>query len=390
MRQIEDVPITVSGHVEPEFEAVRDSFLASFAQGCEVGAAVAVYHRGRLVVDLAGGLRDQASGEPYSRETLQPVFSVTKGITALAANMLADRGHLDLDAPVASYWPEFAQAGKSEIPVRWLLTHQSGVLGLDRTISREQLLDWNLVVALLAAQAPDWKPGSKHGYHSLTYGFLVGEVIRRISGYTTGQYIASEIAGPLCADLYIGLPEDREKRVAPALLPELGAQRSKLPDLGPYTARVLNWIAPPLTPMDVNRRDARAAELPAANGIANARSLARMFAATIGRVDGIRCLSSEAMNRARLEQWRGLDAVMGVENAVGLGFLLPTAWCPLGGPGSFGTAGFGGSRAWANPEWELAFAYTPNLCSLEHFDAREAALSRAAVLCATRGLIGAG
>jgi CubicO group peptidase (beta-lactamase class C family) len=302
--------------------------------------------------------------------------------------MLADRGQLDLDAPVASYWPEFAQADKSEMPVRWLLTHQSGVLGLDQTISPERLLDWSAVVELLAAQAPDWEPGRKHGYHSMTYGFLVGEVIRRIGGHTVWQYVAREIAGPLHADLYIGLPEDKEDRVAPALLPELGGRRPKLPDSGPYAARVLDWISPPLTAMDVNRRDVRAAELPAANGIANARSLARMFAAIIGRVDGVRFLSSEAMNRARLEQWRGPDVVMGVENAVGLGFLLPTAWCPLGGPGSFGTAGFGGSRAWANPERELAFAYIPNLCSLGHFDAREAALSRAAVTCATRGLRG--
>src|SRR5262249_33645382 len=156
-------------------------------------------------------------------------------------------------------------------------------------------------------------------------------------GYSPGQYVAREIAGPLHADLYIGLPQDKEKQVAPALLPALEGQRSRLADLGPYAARVLNWIAPALTPMDVNRRDARAAELPAANGIANARSLARMFAAIIGRVDGVRCLSAEAMNRARREQWRGLDVVMGVENAMGLGFLLPTEWCPLGGPGSFGT-----------------------------------------------------
>jgi len=296
--------------------------------------------------------------------------------------MLTDRGQLDLDAPVASYWPEFAQAGKSEIPIRWLLTHQSGVLGLDRPISQEQLLDWNLVVELLAAQAPDWKPGSKHGYHSMTYGFLVGEVVRRLTGKTLGQYVAREIAEALQADLFIGLPEDKETCVAPALLPELGGRRPRLPDSGPYAARVLNWISPPLTVMDVNRRDVRAAELPAANGIANARSLARMFASMIGPVDGVRCLSSEAMNRARLEQWRGLDVVMGVGNAVGLGFLLPSEWCQLGGPGSFGTAGFGGSRAWANPELELAFAYTPNLCSLGHFDAREAVLSRATVACA--------
>jgi len=384
MRQLENSPITVNGHVAPGFEAVRESFLGNFDQGQEIGAAVAVYHRGKLVVDLAGGLRDRVSSKPYSHETLQPVFSVTKGITALAANMLVDRGQVDLDERVASYWPEFGQADKSEIPVRWLLTHQSGVLGLDQTMSLEQLLDWNFVIELLAAQAPDWKPGSKHGYHSMTYGFLVGEVLRRVTGKTVGQYVAREIAAPLHADLFIGLPEDKETSVAPALLPELEGRRPRLPDSGPYAARVLNWISPPLTVMDVNRRDVRAAELPAANGIANARSLARMFASMIGPVDGVRCLSSQAVDRARLEQWRGVDVVTGVANAVGLGFLLPSERCPLGGPGSFGTAGFGGSRAWANPELELAFAYTPNLCSLEHFDARETTLSRAAVTCPTR------
>jgi CubicO group peptidase (beta-lactamase class C family) len=357
-------------------------FLANFEDGRELGAAVCAYQHGIPVVDLAAGFRDPASDEAYSRETLQPIFSATKGVTALAANMLADRGQLDFDAPVASYWPEFGQAGKSEIPVRWLLTHQSGILGLDQTISREQLLDWNYVVKQLAAQAPDWEPGSKHGYHSMTYGFLVGEVIRRISGCSVGEYLARNVAGPLNADVFIGLPQLYEMRVAPAVLPDLGGKRPKLADSGPYAARVLNWISPPLTPADANRREVRAAELPAANGMANARSLARMFGSMIGAVDGVQCLSSLATNRARHEQWRGLDVVMGVENAVGLGFLLPTKWCPLGGPGSFGTAGFGGSRAWANPELGLAFAYTPNLCSLAHFDAREVALSHAVIHCA--------
>ena len=173
-----------------------------------------------------------------------------------------------------------------------------------------------------------------------------------------------------------------EARVA--RLPDVDPQQLQSPDSGPYVACTLNWISPPLRPTDVNRPEVQAAELPAANGIANARSLAKMFAATIGPIDGVRLLSPEAMNRARLERWRGFDVVMGVENAVELGSLLPTEWCPLGGPGSFGTAGFGGSRAWANPELELAFAYTPNLCSLGHFDARETTLSRAVVACALR------
>jgi CubicO group peptidase (beta-lactamase class C family) len=216
--------------------------------------------------------------------------------------MLADRDQLDLNAPVANYWPEFAQADKGEIPVRWLLTHQSGVLGFDQRISLEQLLNWDVVVALLAAQATDWKPGSKYGYHSLTCGFLIGEVIRRITGCSVGQYVAREIAAPLRADLFIGLPEIEEHRVAPVLLPELNGQRPKLADSDPCAARVLNWISPPLTAMDINRRDVRAAELPVARGIANARSLTRIFAAMISRVDGVRCLSLEAMNRARREQ----------------------------------------------------------------------------------------
>jgi CubicO group peptidase (beta-lactamase class C family) len=179
--------LTVEGRVESQFAPVLDAFVANFEEGREVGAAVAVYHRGELVVDLAAGMRDRTSEIPYSRETLQAVFSITKGVTALAANMLVDQGRLDLDAPVASYWPEFAQAGKSKIPVEWLLTHKSGVLGLDRKISLEQLLDWKFVVKLLAAQAPDWEPGSRHGYHSITFGFLVGEVIRRVTGCSVGQ-----------------------------------------------------------------------------------------------------------------------------------------------------------------------------------------------------------
>jgi CubicO group peptidase (beta-lactamase class C family) len=335
-----------------------------------------------LVVDLAGGFRNLVLGEPYSLETLQPVFSVTKGIPALAANMLVDRGQLQLDVPVSVYWPEFASAGKSEITVRWLLTHQSGLVGLDDPISQEQLLDWKYVVDRLADQRSAWKPGTKHGYHSLTYGFLVGEVIRRVTGFSVGQYVESQIAAPLSADLFIGLPDGMESRISLVLLPKLGPRQRILSDSGPYATRTFNWISPPLTPMDVNRPEIRKAQLPAANGIANARSLARMFASTIGKVDGVRCLSFDAMNRARREQWRGVDVVMGVENALGLGFLLPTEWCPFGGPGLFGIAGFGGSRAWVNPDLQIAFAYTPNLCSLAHFDAREAALSRAVVACA--------
>src|SRR5262249_49415852 len=262
----------LDGHCESEFEPVRKVFCAHFERGLEIGAAIAVYHRGKPVVDLASGLQDRASGRRYTRDTLQPVFSTTKGITALAANMLSDRGALDLDARVSFYWPEFGVAGKSEVPVRWLLTHQSGVLGLDRTVTQEQLLDWDYMVRRLALQAPDWAPGSKHGYHSMTYGFLVGEIIRRVAGLSTGQYVAAEIARPLNADFFIGLPPNQNDRVAPVLSEEKPGQPPRLPDSGPYAARTLNWIAPPLNLVDINRKDVRAAELPAVNGIGNARS----------------------------------------------------------------------------------------------------------------------
>ena len=194
--------MNLEGYCDPEFDEVRKVFSFHFDQGLEVGAALALYHRGKLVVDLAAGLRDRASGEPYTRDVLQPVFSVTKGITAVAAHMLADRRALDLNAPVCS-WPEFGAAGKREVPVRWLLTHQSGVLGLDRPVTQAQLLDWNYMAKRLAAQRPVWEPGSKHGYHSMTYGFLVGEIIRRTSGRSVGQYVAEEIAGPLGANFFI-------------------------------------------------------------------------------------------------------------------------------------------------------------------------------------------
>ena len=209
MQDLTDSTVNLDGYAEPRFVEVKEAFIGNFEKHQELGAAVAVYHRGQLVVDLAAGLRDRDSGIPYTRDSLQPVFSVSKGITALVANMLIDRGQIELDAPVAYYWPEFAQANKSEIPVRWLRTHQCGVIGIDRKISLEQLLDWSLVVELLAAQAADWAPGTKHGNHAITYGFLVGEVVRRVTGLTVGQHVDREIARPLAAELCIGSHDEK-------------------------------------------------------------------------------------------------------------------------------------------------------------------------------------
>ena len=207
----------IEGQVEPGFEAVRDAFAHNFEVGREVGSAFCLHVGGRKVVDLYGGTFDRQGDRPYDQDTLQLVFSSTKGATAACANLLAQRGELDLSAPVSSYWPEFAQAGKGEIPVLLLLSHQAGLPALDATLSPGEVQAWDPVVAALAEQAPFWEPGTAHGYHAVTYGWLVGEVVRRVTGRTIGTYFAEEIARPLGLEFWIGLPEELEERVSPIL-----------------------------------------------------------------------------------------------------------------------------------------------------------------------------
>src|SRR4051812_12159824 len=205
---------TIHGEVAAGFEPVRQAFAANFSEHGDTGAAVCVYQYGRPVVDLWGGVADPDAGRPWARDTLQLVYSATKGATATAAHLLAQRGALDLDAPVADYWPEFAANGKAEIPVRWLLSHQAGVVALDHPIALADALAWQPMVTALAAQRPLWTPGTAHGYHGRTFGWLVGEVIRRVSGRTPGQFFAEEIAAPLGLDFYIGLPPSARGRVS--------------------------------------------------------------------------------------------------------------------------------------------------------------------------------
>ena len=366
---------------------MADAFAENFDCRGEAGAAVCVYHDGQPVVDLAAGTANPQTGQPYTRDTLQPIMSVSKGIVAIAINMLADRNMLDLDAPVVRYWSEFARAGKHDIPVRWLLTHQAGLAAIDRRLSLAEVLSWRPVIEALEEQQPNWPPGSAHGYHSMTYGFLVGELIRRVTGQLPGPWIADNVSGPLGAECYLGLPDRLSGSVAPVLpfppKPEGQATTLRLdPGSLPYRA-ALGFTSPPLGPLAVNEPRIQAAQLPAANGIGSARGLARIFAALIGEVDGVRLISAQAMENARREQVRGPDlaAAAMTESALGLGFNLPTAGRPLGGPGSFGTVGLGGCRAWALPEAGLAFAYLPIQLLDVNPDPREAALT-AAVLAA--------
>jgi len=370
-----------SGYVEPGFEGVRQAFDDNFAEHGEVGAAVAVYVEGRKVVDLWGGVRQVDTELPYDEDTLQLVFSTTKGVTALCANLLVQRGLLDVDAPVAEYWPEFAAAGKADVPVRWLLCHKVGLPYVDADLTLDQVLAWDPVVEALAAMEPVWEPGSGHGYHAVTYGWLVGEVIRRISGRSVGQFVAEELAGPLGLDFWVGLPDDKQALVAP--LTNRGPRDGSAPPqpgegkdlaqmitdaLGPdaLVLKALGGVPGLLTHEGMfNRPEVRAAELPAANGVGNARSLARLYAAVIGEVthDGavVGPLLTPEQTTAALEvQTSGPDKVLLFETVFGLGFMLSSPFSPYGGPRGFGHSGAGGSMAFADPDHGVAFGYAMN------------------------------
>ncbi|MEJ3746310.1 serine hydrolase domain-containing protein [Actinomycetes bacterium KLBMP 9797] len=345
----------IHGMVAAGFESVRAAFAANFARGAEVGAAVAVYRHGRPVVDLWAGTADPASGRPWHRDTLQVIFSATKSATAACAHLLAERGQLDLDAPVAAYWPEFAAAGKDRIPVRWLLSHQAGVPALDRPLPVADALAWEPMVAALAAQAPAWEPGTAHGYHGMTYGWLVGEVVRRVSGRSLGAYFAEEIAGPLGLDFWIGLPKSEQHRVS-RLVP---APVPAGPPLDPASLFVRS-IFVTTEPLDLDDPDTLAAEIPAVNGVCTARSLARFYAGLIGAVDGVRLLDPATLAAATAEQASGVDRVLGVPTRPALGFGLPLPDMPWWSPSAFGFPGHGGSLGYADPATGIAFGYVPN------------------------------
>jgi CubicO group peptidase (beta-lactamase class C family) len=358
---------TVGGDCQKKFERVREVFQKSFETG-EVGAAVAVTLRGELVLDLWGGHRDGARTQPWNRDTLANVYSTTKGVTAVCANRLIEAGKLDVDAPVTKYWPEFGQNGKSQIPVRWLLCHKAGVPALRQQIPPGGLYDWKYMTESLAAEAPFWEPGTQHGYHALTYGHLVGEVLRRIDGRTIGNYFRQELAEPLGLDFHIGTPAELDSRIAeilPAPQPPPGA-----PD--PFRAAASNpeslvgrvFANPVLTPGTVNTRAWRAAEIPAGNGHGTARDLARLYGAlaTDGRLDGVHVLSPAQIAKANTENSYGKDQVLDpIPSRFGLGFMMTQPMIPFGpNPKSFGHPGAGGSIAFADPDAGLGFAYTMN------------------------------
>src|SRR5512143_441337 len=364
-----DVP-EIRGECDPRFAEVRDGFAANFAAGKEIGASVCVTVDGKPVVDLWAGHADKARTRPWHKNTIVNVYSTTKGLGALCANLLADRGKLDLDAPVAKYWPEFAQAGKSTLPVRYCLTHQAGLSAVRKPLAPDDIYDWNKMCAELAAQEPWWKPGTAHGYHAITYGWLVGEIVRRVDGRNIGRFFREEIVHPLALDAFIGCGPELDARIA-ELTPSPPAQPGGRDLLAEMTADK-NSLAgktfanPALPPGAVNSRAWRAAEICSANGHTNARSLARFYAAagafTRGEsFAGVRLVSKEGMERARTEQAAGVDKVLQLSNRIALGFMLPSPMRRFSdNQKAFGHGGAGGSLGFCDPENRVSFGYAMN------------------------------
>jgi CubicO group peptidase (beta-lactamase class C family) len=358
--------LEIHGTCDPRFKRVQEVFAAHFAQGEETGASLSAVIDGKTVIDLWAGHADAARTRPWQRDSIVNVYSTTKGITALAALRLVERGQLDLDAPVARYWPEFAQAGKATLPVRWLLSHRAGLPAVQMPLPPEALYSWQAMTEALAAQKPWWTPGTRHGYHALTYGWLVGEVIRRITGVSVGEYVRREIAGPLGVDFEIGFGPGLDARVAELIWPPIDPS---VPNMfaelikDPESVAAKAFMNPPFAPEMANSRAWRAAELPAANGHTNARSLARIYGALArgGTQDGVALLRPETIARAWVEQSNGPDAVMPLVTRIGLGFFISTDTEKLGpNPRSFGHGGAGGSLGFADPDTKLGFGYAMN------------------------------
>lgn len=370
------VAASVSGFVAPGFEIVQDAFAANFTRRGEVGAAFAAHLDGELVVDLWGGVADQATQAPWSEDTLSIIFSGTKGVVAVAMLMLVDRGVLSLEEPVATYWPEFAAAGKERITVGDMLSHQAGLPYVEAQLTPESLLEPQALAELLAKQAPAWPGERRISYHALTYGWLCGEVMRRVTGETVGELVRKEIAAPLGADIWIGLPAEQESRVSVLCVHESHAASKAFAYSGPGAPRYTN---PPLfdEPLPWNETRIHAAEIPGANGITDARSMAAMYGclARGGSLGEARLLDAKTIALGTRERSRGRDALAPESLAFGAGFELQTERSPLG-PAvvAYGHTGAGGSVHGAWPTHRVGFSYVMNQMREEYDDDRSRSL----------------
>jgi len=358
----------VAGACDARFAAVRDAFVANFVEHGEVGAAVTIVVDGRVVVNLWAGHADAARSRPWRRDTMVNVFSVTKALSTVCVLRAVERGLLDLDAPVARVWPEFAAAGKEGVTLRQILSHRAGLPAVRAPLPEGAQLDHARMATALAAQAPWWEPGAAHGYHVNTFGFLLGELVRRTIGASIGQMLRDEVARPLGADVHLGVPRSEHARIAEFLwtapVPPLPDDPASLPE--PVALQWNTYFNPPgISGSDgwVNRAAWRDAELPSTNGHASARGLARVYAALAGggTIDGVHVLAGETIAAATREQSCGDDLVLLRPSRFGLGFQLTQPERPLGpNAGAFGHFGSGGALGFCDPDSGVAFGYVMN------------------------------
>ncbi len=358
-----DDKIEIHGFCDEKFSAVKEAFAKNFETDGDIGASFAATLNGKFVVDIWGGHADKAKSRPWEKDTIVNVFSTTKVMTIICALMLVDRGQLDLDAPVAKYWPEFAQNGKEKILVRQIFSHTSGLAGWEEKIEMKDFYNWDKAVSLLAAQKPWWEPGTKSGYHGITHGYLLGELVRRITGKSLGTFFKEEVSGPLNADFHIGFGQEHDSRVAdliPYVLPQKGEPGYMEMDPQSFFGRV--FANPVIDIEETKTRGWRAAEIPAAGGHGNARSVARIGSAIAcgGEVDGIRLLKMETIKKAMEEQSYTQDLVLMLPIRFGVGFGLSSKEMPFLRPNTVWWAGAGGSMIIMDLENKLSICYVMN------------------------------
>jgi CubicO group peptidase (beta-lactamase class C family) len=350
----------LSGYCDPAFARVRDAFGENFAAGEEIGAAFSLTVDGRCVADLWGGWTNAERRRAWQRETLICTMSVAKAFAVTCLHILVDRGLVDLDAPVSRYWPEFAEGGKEALPVRYLVDHRAGLPIVERSIDEVTIYDGEGMAAALASQTPLWTPGSRAGYHVLTLGYLVGELVRRVSGDTIGSFLRREVCGPLDLDFFVGLSASEKARCAD-YVPTLKGTLFDREMIQADSLSARAWAQMPETE-DFNSESWREAEIPGANGHGTARSIARFYAALVcGEIGGVRLLSDSTFSNAISEQWAETELVLGRPYRMSLGYLLNNDFIRMGpNPRTFGHHGVGGSIGFGDPDARLGFAYATN------------------------------
>jgi CubicO group peptidase (beta-lactamase class C family) len=379
----------IGGFVKPSFEAVQNAFVENFTRRGELGGACCIYLQGEPVVDIWGGVRNRATGDPWTKDTMVIVFSTTKGLAAMAVALANSRGLLDYEERVSTYWPEFVQHGKDKVTVRQLLSHQAGLPALDTAVDKEVMVDFDRLAGILAAQTPAWEPGTRQGYHALTVGFYEGELIRRVDPQhrSIGRFFAEEIAAPLGLDFYIGVPEDIPNSQLATLEPAsrvrmlLHPSRFGFAFLNPksLTHRAF-WKEGMEAPFDAERIYSRRVEVPSQGGVGTARAIAHAYSefATGGTTLGLRRETLAKLTAPPTPPTRGFfDEVVKIEARLTLGYARPTPAFPFGSASAFGTPGAGGSFGFADPQTQVGYAYVTNKMGTEMRlvgDPREVAL----------------